>query len=64
MKVLYPINLVDEITQFQFVGSVERICEYFLLPVLEALIEAFPFVVLGVHAETVRSTSTTKLPPS
>jgi len=48
---LYHINLVDEVTQFQFVGSVERICERFLLPVLEALIEAFPFTVLGFHAD-------------
>ncbi|MEY2343395.1 hypothetical protein AB4090_15065, partial [Acidithiobacillus sp. IBUN Pt1247-S3] len=48
---LYHINLVDEVTQFQFVGSVERISERFLLPVLEALIDAFPFVVHGVHSD-------------
>ncbi|MEY2343294.1 hypothetical protein AB4090_14485 [Acidithiobacillus sp. IBUN Pt1247-S3] len=40
IKGLYHINLVDEVTQFQFVGSVERISERFLLPVLEALIDA------------------------
>jgi hypothetical protein len=51
IKGLYHINLVDEVSQFQFVGSVERISEHFLLPVLEALIEAFPFVVLGFHAD-------------
>ena len=51
IKGLYHINLVDEVSQFQFVGSVERISERFLLPVLENLIEAFPFVVLGVHAD-------------
>lgn len=51
IKGLYHINLVDEVSQFQFVGSVERISERFLLPVLETLIEAFPFVVLGVHAD-------------
>lgn len=51
IKGLYHINLVDEVTQFQFVGSVERICERYLLPVLEALIEAFPFVVLAFHAD-------------
>lgn len=50
-KGLYHINLVDEVTHFQFVGSVERISERFLLPVLEALIEAFPFVILGFHAD-------------
>lgn len=50
-KGLYHINLVDEVTQFQFVGSVERISERFLLPILEALIEAFPFTVLGFHSD-------------
>jgi hypothetical protein len=50
-KGLYHINLVDEVTQFPFVGSVERISERFLLPVLEALIEAFPFLILGFHAD-------------
>lgn len=51
IKGLYHINLVDEVTQFQFVGSVQRISERFLVPVLEALIERFPFVVLGFHAD-------------
>jgi len=51
IKGLYHINLVDEVTQFQFVGSLERISERFLVPVLEALIEAFPFTVLGFHAD-------------
>jgi hypothetical protein len=51
IKGLYHINLVDEVTQFQFVGTVERISERFLLPVLEALIRAFPFLVLGFHAD-------------
>jgi transposase InsO family protein len=51
VKGLYHINLVDEVTQFQFVGSVERISEHFLLPVLAALLEAFPFVILGFHSD-------------
>jgi hypothetical protein len=51
IKGLYHINLVDEVTQFQFVGSVERISERFLLPVLEALIRAFPFIIHGFHAD-------------
>jgi len=50
-KGLYHINLVDELTQFQFVGTVEALSERFLLPVLQALLEAFPFVVLGFHAD-------------
>lgn len=51
IKGLYHINLVDEVTQFQFVGCVERISERFLLPVLEALIRAFPFTIHGFHAD-------------
>nr|VFK03800.1 MAG: hypothetical protein BECKH772A_GA0070896_103541 [Candidatus Kentron sp. H] len=52
IKGLHHINLVDEITQFQFIGSVERISGNFLLPVLEeALLEAFPFVVRGFHSD-------------
>ena len=47
----YHINLVDEITQFEFIGSVERISEYYLIPVLEALITAFPFTVHGFHTD-------------
>ncbi|MCG5549578.1 integrase [Halorhodospira halochloris] len=50
-KGLYHINLVDEVTQFQFVGSVPQLSERFLLPVLEALIESFPFVIQGFHAD-------------
>ena len=50
-KGLYHINLVDEVTQFQYVGTVEAISERFLLPVLQGLLEAFPFVVLGFHAD-------------
>ena len=50
-KGLCHINLVDEITQFEFIGSVERISEYYLIPVLEALITAFPFTVHGFHTD-------------
>ena len=51
VKGLFHINLVDEVTQFQFIGTCERISEYFLLPVLEALIKSFPFVIRGFHAD-------------
>ncbi len=50
-KGLFHINLVDEVTQFQFVGTTERLSERFLLPVLDALIAAFPFIIMGVHAD-------------
>ncbi len=51
LKGLYHLNLVDEVTQFQFVGSVERIETPCLAPVLEALLQAFPFNVRGFHAD-------------
>ena len=51
VKGLYHINLVDEVTQWQHVGTVEAISERFLVPVLEGLIKAFPFEVKGFHAD-------------
>ncbi len=51
IKGVYHINAVNEVTQFQFVFSVERISERFLLPVLAALIQAFPFAIKGFHTE-------------
>ena len=51
VKGLYHINLVDEVTQWQHVGTVEAISERFLVPVLEGLIKAFPFAVRGFHAD-------------
>lgn len=50
-KGVYHINIVDEVTQFEFVGSVEKISERFLLPILEQLIDAFPFVIVEFHAD-------------
>ena len=51
IKGLYLINAIDEVTQFQYVAAVERISERFLLPILEALILAFPFIIRGFHAD-------------
>ncbi len=51
VKGLYHVNLVDEVTQWEHIGTVEAISERFLVPVLEGLIEAFPFAVKGFHAD-------------
>jgi transposase InsO family protein len=51
IKGVYLIDTVDEVTQFQVVGAVERISERFLLPVLVQLLNAFPFPILGFHAD-------------
>ena len=50
-KGVYEINLVDEVTQYGFVGAVEAISERFLIPVLEGLLARFPFVIKGFHAD-------------
>lgn len=51
MKGVYLINAVDEVTQCQCVCAVEKISEAFLLPVLAAMMAAFPFVILGFHSD-------------
>lgn len=51
IKGLYLINAVDEVTQFQVVCAVARISEVFQLPVLEVMIDAFPFVMRGFHSD-------------
>ena len=50
-KGVYEVNLVDEVTQYEFVAAVEALSERFLVPALEALIGAFPFEVKGFHAD-------------
>ena len=51
VKGVYIINLVDEVTQYEYVGVVRGISERFLIPALEALLLLFPFPVLGFHAD-------------
>ena len=50
-KGVYIINMVDEVTQFQQLAAVRRITEHFMVPVLEALVAAFPFRVRGFHSD-------------
>ena len=51
VKGVYHINAVDEVTQWEIVGSVEQISEAFLLPMLEGMLEQFPFQILGFHSD-------------
>jgi hypothetical protein len=51
VKGVYHINLVDEVTQWEIVGCVEGISEYFLVPLLRELLALFPFIVLGFHSD-------------
>ena len=50
-KGVYHINAVDSVTQFQLVATCEKISEAYLLPVIRQLLEEFPFVILGFHAD-------------
>ncbi len=50
-KGVYHINSVDEVTQWEIVITVERISEQFMIPALESLLEQFPFVITGFHAD-------------
>ena len=50
-KGVYHINAVDEVTQFEVVCSVEKISERYLIPVLEQLLAAFPFIIKGFHSD-------------
>ena len=51
LKGVYHINAVDCVTQYEGVATCEKISEAFLIPVLEALLQSFPFVILGFHTD-------------
>lgn len=50
-KGLYHINAVDCVTQWQVVATVQTLSEAHLLPVIEQMLEQFPFEILGFHAD-------------
>lgn len=50
-KGVYHINIIDEVTQWEIIGSVEGISEEFLTPLLMELLEQFPFISLGFHSD-------------
>jgi len=50
-KGVYHINAVDEETQFEVVCSVEKISERFLIPVLEQILDKFPFKIISFHSD-------------
>jgi transposase InsO family protein len=51
VKGVYHINAVDEVTQWQVVGATVQISEAYLIPVLTAMLEQFPFRILGFHSD-------------
>ena len=51
VKGLYHINVIDEVTQFQVVATVERISEQYLIPVLRIMLDTFPFKIINFHSD-------------
>jgi transposase InsO family protein len=50
-KGVYHINAVDEVTQWQVAGATAHISEAWLLPVLDGMLEQFPFQIKGFHSD-------------
>jgi hypothetical protein len=50
-KGVYHINIVDEVTQYELIATVEKITERYLKPVVEELLKLFPFVIHEFHAD-------------
>jgi hypothetical protein len=51
VKGVYHINAVDEVTQWEIVAAAPQISEHWLIPLLEQLLEQFPFTVRGFHSD-------------
>ena len=51
VKSVYHINAVDEVTQWQVVGSVSALTQSYLKPVLQAILDQFPFLIRGFHSD-------------
>jgi len=50
-KGVYHINMVDIVTQYEYVGAVEAISENFMKKILSELLEKFPFVIIEFHTD-------------
>ncbi|MFC1623590.1 integrase [Patescibacteria group bacterium] len=50
-KGVYHINIVDEVTQWEIIGCVEGISDYFLEPLLMDLLKQFPYRIINFHSD-------------
>ena len=50
-KGVYHINIIDEVTQWEFLASVEKISERYLYPIIEQLLSFYPYEILGFHSD-------------
>lgn len=51
VKGVYHVNAVDEVTQWEVVGATAQISEAWLQPLLESMLEQFPFRICGFHSD-------------
>ncbi len=51
VKGVYHINAIDEVTQFEFIGSCSYISEHYLEPLLNQILDAFPFMIIEFHSD-------------
>jgi transposase InsO family protein len=50
-KGIYHINAVDQVTQWEIVAATPQISEFWLIPLLETMLQQFPFVIRGFHSD-------------
>lgn len=50
-KGVYYVNIVDEVTQWEFVFCVPAISEKFMIPVLKALLRICPYKIINFHSD-------------
>ena len=51
VKGVYHINIIDEVTQYEMIATVSGISQQFLKPVIEALLDSFPFKIYEFHSD-------------
>ncbi len=50
-KGAYHINIADEVIQWEVVACVEKISEFYLLPILKDVLDCFPCRVINFHSD-------------
>ena len=50
-KGVYHINIIDEVTQYEFIACVPQITEKYLKPIMIDLLKMFPFIILEFHSD-------------
>jgi transposase InsO family protein len=51
LKGIYHIHAVDEVTQGEIVAATPQIGELWLIPLLETMLQQFPFAIRGFHSD-------------